>query len=118
MFERRLQALVSRIEGARGVCLVALDGIAVESYPEALDLDLEAMAAELLTLIRRISDEQRDPTVGEVRGFSVVGDRCTVALRSVTPSYYLLLVLDDESALGRARYELRRAPLEFEEDLL
>lgn len=118
MFEQRLRELVDRVDGANSACLVARDGIAVESYPEEPGLDLEAMAAELLNMIRRVSDEDRDPTVGQVRAFSVVGDRWTVALRAVTPNYYLLLALEREGALGRARYELRRAPLDFERDLL
>jgi len=38
-------------------------------------------------------------------------------LSSLTGSYSLLLVLSDEGSYGRARFELRRALIEFESDL-
>ena len=39
-------------------------------------------------------------------------------LGRVAPGYYLMLVLAHGRSFGRARFELRRAPLAFEEDLL
>ncbi|MDX1500933.1 MAG: hypothetical protein R3325_01130 [Thermoanaerobaculia bacterium] len=118
VFDERLQALEEAIGGVLGICLVARDGICVQVRKSAENLDLEALAAEVLTLVGRISDPEHDPSVGRVRGFSIAGDGLTLAVAAVTPTYYLLAALDDETRLGRARFELRRARLVFEPDLL
>ncbi len=119
MFEARLRRLLDRVDGALAVSLVAADGIAVESC-EADDRgpDLEVLAAELLDQVRAISDDHRELGVGEVCQFSISTDRYDILVSALTEDYYLLLVLGARGAYGRARFELRRARLDFEEDLV
>ncbi len=113
----RLNALVDRIDGALAASLVAADGIPVATVNRDGDFDLEALAAELLTQVRAISDEQRDLAVGEVDQYSVSTDRFTILIGRLQAGYYLLLVLSRASSYGRARFEMRRARLLFEDDL-
>jgi predicted regulator of Ras-like GTPase activity (Roadblock/LC7/MglB family) len=115
-FAQRLSELCDRVEGSRGVCLVAADGIIVESWG-GHGLDLEALAVEMVTHARALSDEQRGLGVGRVQQATVTTDRCTVLLGGVAEGYYLVLVLAGEAPQGRARFELRRAPLVFGEEL-
>lgn len=117
MFADRLQRLHDRLEDAHAVSLVARDGIPVESYSSA-DLDIDALAAELLSQVRAISDDQRELDVGPVRQFAVTTDKYSLMLGALTDDYYLLLVLAAGRGLGRARYELHRASLDFEADLV
>jgi predicted regulator of Ras-like GTPase activity (Roadblock/LC7/MglB family) len=117
MFLERLNRIRGRVGGARALALVDRDGIPVESVNSDPDLDLEMLAAELITQARSISDDHRELGVGEVRQFSVATDRLTLMVSSVAPGYYLLLVLDPGGSFGRARFELRRARLLFERDL-
>ena len=117
MFGERLQRIHDRLEGALVVSLVARDGIPVESHNTS-EIDIDALAAELLTQLRAISRDQGDLSVGPVRHFAVVTDRYTMMIAALTDEYYLLLVLDEGGGLGRARYELRRASLDFEQDLI
>lgn len=113
----RLEALLDRIPGARAASLVAADGIPVETVNRDGDFDLEALAAELLTQVRAIADEQRDLAVGEVDQYSVSTERLTILIGRLQAGYYLLLVLERAGSYGRARFELRRARLLFEDDL-
>lgn len=117
MFLERLSAVADRLEGAIAVSLVADDGIPIESVSSSPGLDLEAAAAELVAMARAISQEQRELDAGELRQFSVVGSRSTLVLSRLADSYWLLAVLSPESSVGRARFELRRAELQFEDDL-
>jgi predicted regulator of Ras-like GTPase activity (Roadblock/LC7/MglB family) len=105
MFETRLQNLLEQINGALAVSLVDRDGIPVESAGGSDGLDLEALAAE------------RELDVGEVRQFSVTTERFTILVSALDKGYYLLMVLGDRGIYGKARFELRRALLEFEQDL-
>ena len=113
----RLNLLLDRIDGALAVSLVAADGIPVATASRDGGFDIEALAAELLTQVRAIADEQRDLAVGEVHQYSVSTDRFTILIGRLQAGYYLLLVTERGSSYGRARFELRRARLLFEDDL-
>ena len=118
MFLERLNRITGRIEGAVALTLVAADGIPVESVNSDPDLDLEVLAAELIAQVRVISDDHRELNVGDVRQLAVTTDRFILMVTNVAEGYYLLLVLADASSYGRARFELRRARLVFEPDLI
>ncbi|MEM7050485.1 MAG: roadblock/LC7 domain-containing protein [Acidobacteriota bacterium] len=117
MFLEKLSQISNRIDGAIALSLIDKDGIAVESVSADENLDLELLAAELVTQARTISDHHRDLEVGDVRQFSIATDRMTLIVSAVTPGYYLLLVLGPRGNYGRARFELRRASLLLEKDL-
>ncbi|MEE8523352.1 MAG: hypothetical protein V3T72_05430 [Thermoanaerobaculia bacterium] len=118
MFADRLQEVSDRIEGILAVSLVAKDGIPVESVAVDASIDLELLAAELMSQVRAVSQDHRELSVGKVRLFSLTTDKLILMVGALTDDYYLLLVLDADSNFGRARFELRRAILHFEEDLI
>ena len=113
----RLELLLERIDGALAASLVAADGIPVATARRQEGVDVELLAAELLAQVRAISDEQRDLAVGDVDQYSVSTDRFTILIGRLQAGYYLLLVLDRGGSYGRARFEVRRARLLFEDDL-
>ena len=117
MFAERLRAIASRLTGAQLVALVAVDGLPVESHGDREGLDLDALAAELLAQVHTIGENHRELDMGQVHQFSVTTQSHTAMLGRLTQGYFLLLLLDRDASLGRARYELRRAPLAFAEDL-
>ena len=117
MFLDRLSQISNRIGGTLALSLVAKDGMRVESVSSDPDLDLEVLAAELISQVRSITENHRDLDVGEVQQLSVTTDRLTLMVSSVAADYYLLLVLGPEGNYGRARFELRRARLLLEGDL-
>jgi predicted regulator of Ras-like GTPase activity (Roadblock/LC7/MglB family) len=118
MFLERLSRISDRIGGVIALSLVAKDGLPVESLSSDPDIDLEALAAELTAQARAITENHRELEVGEVQQLAISTDRLTVIVSAVTPDYYLLLVLGSEGNYGRARFELRRARLLLEKDLL
>lgn len=118
MFEDRLRNICGKIQGAVAATLVDHDGITVETHAQNGEIDLEALAAELLAQSNTIARDHRELDLGELQQLSVTTDRYTVLLSSLTGSYSLLLVLNQQGSYGRARFELRRALLQFESDLL
>ncbi|MCP4200322.1 MAG: hypothetical protein GY769_00115 [bacterium] len=121
MFEQRLADIASRLDNLAFVSLVASDGIRVESYTakdELSELDSDNLAVELLTQLKAISENHGELGLGEVFEYSVMTKRFLVMLGRVAPGYYLMLVLAGGPSFGRARFELRRASLAFEDDLL
>lgn len=117
MFIDRLQQVSDRIHGSRMLSLVAKDGIPVETFAVDPALDAELLAAEFMSLIRDISINHQELAMGGVRGLSVTADKLTVMVSDVTEDYFLLLAAGHEANHSRARFELRRAALEFVDDL-
>jgi len=119
MFIDRLQQVKDRIDGVLAVSLVAQDGIPVESVdsPDP-SLDLEVLSAELMSQIRAVAQDHQELSVGKVRQFSVTTDKLILMVGALTEEYYLMLVLEAGANFGRARFELRRAVLSFEKDLV
>ena len=117
MFEDRLERLRKRIRGANAVALVSHDGLTVEAQGGHEGVDLEALAAETLDQIRVIGENQRGASLGRVRNFSMSTDRLQLVASKLAAGYYLLLVMEPGTGQGRAKFELRRALLEFEQDL-
>lgn len=117
MFLERLSTVSNRIEGAIALSLVDHDGMPVESVSLAPGVDLESVAAELVSQVRTISNQQQELSVGEIRQVTIGGSRTTFVVSAVGTGYYLLLLLRPEASLGRARFELKRAALLFEDDL-
>lgn len=117
MFRQRLDDLREAIPGTRLVCLAAADGITVETVGDD-DLDVEVLAAELVSMARGIGSEQRALAVGETERLEIATDRYGVILTRVRNGYYLLLAVEAGKPLGKARFEMRRAALGFEADLV
>ena len=117
MFLDRLSKVANRIEGTAALALVGADGIPVESVCSDESLDVEMLSAELVSQVKTISDNHRELSVGPVRHLTIATEKQTLMVSAVTNSYYLLLILAQQANLGRARFELRRARLLFEDEL-
>lgn len=117
MFQERLQQISNRIAGTEALSLVAQDGMQVETLSLRSDLDLDALAAELMTQVRAITQNHQDLEVGRVGQLAVITDRFTLLVSAVSEEYFLMLVLAAGANVGRARFELRRARLLFEGEL-
>lgn len=118
MFSERLQDVADRIDGTLALSLIAKDGIAVETLAREESLDLELLAAELMSQVRAVAQNHQELSIGQVKHFSVTTDRYVLMIGALTEDYFLLLVLKSGANSGRARFELRRAILLFEEDLI
>lgn len=116
VFRDRLNELRSAMPGVEAACLVAGDGISIESVGGD-ELDLEVLAAEAVAMARGISSEQRALGLGETQRFEVATERYTLLLTRIRAGYYLLLVLDPRQPSGRARFEMRRVSPGFADDL-
>ncbi len=117
MFTERLEQVSQRIQGTLALSLVAKDGIPVESVSRDASLDLDLLAAELMSQIRAVSQNHQELSVGKVRHFSVTTDLFILMVSALTDEYFLLLVLETGANAGRARFELRRSVILFEQDL-
>jgi len=115
-FTDTLTGIANRIEGCAAVVIIGIDGIPIERHVRDLDpsLDIDTVATEFTTLIRRSMRTAADTDLGEMRELVFATDTMSFLLRPITQEYFLLLALNLGSSVGRARFELRKAQLAME----
>ena len=115
-FSDTLTELTERIEGCSAAIILGIDGIAIERQIKDLDphLDIDLIATEFTTLVRRNMRTAADTELGDMREMVFVTDLLTLVLRPITSEYFLMLALNPGGNVGRARFELRKAQLAME----
>lgn len=115
-FADTLGTIANRIEGCAAVMILGIDGIPIERHVQHMDasLDVEMIATEFTTLVRRSMRTAADTELGELREMLLATDSMTFLLRPITSEYFLLLALNPGGNVGRARFELRKAQLAME----
>ena len=115
-FADALTTIANRIEGCAAVMILGIDGIPIERHIQHLDepLDIDTIATEFTTLVRRSMRTAADTDLGELREMVLATDAMTFLVRPITSEYFLLLALNPGGNVGRARFELRKAQLSME----
>jgi predicted regulator of Ras-like GTPase activity (Roadblock/LC7/MglB family) len=108
MFEASLRRTRDAVSGARTVMLVDGDGMVVSAVGEHAGDSLELIAASYMDLSRRAADAGREGGFDPPREMTVSGGSGTVVIRAIGEGYGLVAVLEPESLVGRARFELRK----------
>lgn len=118
MFRECLQGILDRVGGMQSLALVGADGLPVDSVSRDGQVDLEMLSAEMVALVSSIGTNDAELGAGPLRQLLVQTSRQIFLTSRVTDGYYLLAVGSPQLEIGRARFELRRAPLELEAELL
>jgi predicted regulator of Ras-like GTPase activity (Roadblock/LC7/MglB family) len=110
--------MTARIDGCAAIVILGLDGIPIERRIVDLDpgLDIELIATEFATLVRRGQRTAADTALGEMSEIVLSTDRVVFLIRPITTEYFMLLALNPGANVGRARFELRKAQLSMESE--
>jgi len=114
VFADTLRRIAERVEGTRAVSLVGVDGIPIDTYGPGEGVSVESVAAEMGSFVK----SNRPLDGGAVQQLCLVTDGGKAILSRVTEEYYLLLLLTREGNFGRGRFELKKAALALEKELL
>jgi len=118
VFQDSLRRIAERVEGTRAVSLLGLDGIAIDSYVSSEGLPMDSLAAEAGALVKAANICRALADHGSVNEITVASGRSVSILCRVTEEYYLLLLLARDGNFGRGRFELRKAAVVLEKELL
>jgi len=117
MFKQELKSLTERIPGANGALIMGLDGITVERFSSDDLVNLEALSAEYLSLVKKSVEMNQEFGIGRIQELSVTTARLTAVFMAVTEEYFLVLTVAANGGIGRARYELRKSALRLAGEL-
>lgn len=118
MFSQLLKKIVERVEGSLGALIMGLDGIAVaqvSDQPSVVER-LNMVAAAHATLIRNSMRMTSDVGVGALTELTVMSSEMTLVMKLINREYFLMIAIQPDGNLGRARFELRKAQLQLEEE--
>ena len=115
-FADELITIANRIEGCAAVMILGTDGIPIERHVQQMNqsLDVEMIATEFTTLVRRGMRTAADTELGDLREMVLATDAMIFLARPITSDYFLLVALNPGGNIGRARFELRKAQLAME----
>jgi len=106
-FEDSMQQLMEECPGARGAAIVDPDGIPVAVTPR--EDSLEALGAELATILRDLAEAAREFQHGSLNQCSVFAEEATIVLTTIAAGYFLVLVLGRDGPAGKGRFLSRVA---------
>lgn len=116
-FSDVLKEVVSGTEGALGALIVGTDGIPVDEYSVAGDMDLQSMTVEYASLLKEIEKGSQAAHLGSTKEVTVIADRAMVMLRRLTEEYFLVLIIRPDGNFGKGRFLLRMSVPKLQKDL-
>ena len=102
-----LREVVNGTEGALGALVVGVDGIPVEEFSLAQDLDLQSMTVEYSTLLKEIEKGSQSAQLGTTNEVTVMADKAMIMLRRLNDEYFMVLIIKPEGNFGKGRFLLR-----------
>jgi predicted regulator of Ras-like GTPase activity (Roadblock/LC7/MglB family) len=107
-FQEALAAVVNGTPGARAAVLMGADGIPVEEFcSEAEGIDLPSIAVEfqrVLAEARKVADMVDAEGAGALEELVLQTSRGQLLFRALDEEYFLVVALDRNGFLGKARY--------------
>ncbi|MGA7614143.1 MAG: hypothetical protein WBX15_03080 [Thermoanaerobaculia bacterium] len=116
MFKETLEGVFRRVDGTLAVSLLGLDGIAVETVGGE-GVSLETWSAELGAFVKSLQLSINELDSGDLRQFTLATDRHLALFSAVTSDYFILMILSPDGNFGRARFELRKARFDLQDEL-
>ena len=118
MFANTLAALRKDLDGVRAVLLASMDGMVVAMDTADDQLAPDAVAAAFADLHRKMRAAHQDVGLGDPQEWTADGALGRIAVRAVTPDYLLVALLAGHATMGRVRFELRKAAVRLEPELV
>ncbi len=115
-FGEALRVISTKVPETQMLMIMGTDGIPIEKLVVRPDPNLEAVAAEYTTLLRASVSASSDTGLGELRELSVVTEKMTAILVSITDEYFLFAALAPGALAGRARFALRLAGMSLKRE--
>ena len=118
MFKEMLESIIERTEGSLGALIMGIDGIAVERLLKdaGQEANLDVAAAEFTSLVRNAQKAGKDTGLGNLQELMISLDSAVVIMRLLGREYFVVLAINPEGNLGRARFELRKAELQLKSE--
>ena len=115
LFRDVIEAIIEKVEGARSVLIVGIDGIVIDriNKDETVDeqISYELVAAEYTSLLKTAVRTAEDVEIGLLQELMVFTEYFQFLIKMLTEEYFVMCILSADGNFGRARYESKKAKL-------
>jgi predicted regulator of Ras-like GTPase activity (Roadblock/LC7/MglB family) len=121
MFNEVLHRAMINTDGCFAVLIMGTDGIAVEKVwqgAESKQANFDITVAEYTSLLKNTNRINGDLKIGHLQEMTISTQNAVFILRFVGEDYFLVMAMSSEGNFGRGRYELLRAGLLLEKELI
>lgn len=118
MFLETLKEIAQRLEDIHCILLMGTDGLPIEKIILNDELNVEAITAEFTTILRITQHTTNEVNAGILEELIIRTDHLILLTKSITPDYFILLVLPQDGNIGRARFELKKAKYVLEKEFV
>jgi predicted regulator of Ras-like GTPase activity (Roadblock/LC7/MglB family) len=118
MFLETLREIADRFQSIHCIFLMGMDGLPVEKVVRDDTFNIDAVTAEFTTVLKVTTASTGEVNAGNVDEILILSDKMILLTKSITPEYFLLLVLPPDGNMGRARFELKKAKYVLEKEFV
>ena len=112
-----LKRVIGDLADSRGVAIVGMDGIVVEEQKKQADLDLHALGAEIVGLLKTADKTIDSIGAGRITELIFNAAGAMIILRRISADYLLIFAIQPDGNLGKGRFVLKRAASELKSEL-
>lgn len=113
-FRETLEQICQKADGALAASIMGYDGIAVETHevdPSSLatlpEVNVQSAMIEYSSIFGQIRTAAQQLQAGEASEFSLRTDKIAAVGRAISSEYFVVLALEPDGNVGKARYLLR-----------
>ncbi len=107
-FREHLEQICRNVDGAVACSLMGVDGIEVDTHvADDGEVDLKSLLVEYSGVLRSAKDAAEAHAAGGVAELAIATDKLLAVVRTVSPEYFMVVVLVPDGNFGKARYLLR-----------
>jgi predicted regulator of Ras-like GTPase activity (Roadblock/LC7/MglB family) len=118
MFAITLKDIADRLNDVECIFLMGIDGLPIEKVIRNESLNVELLIAEFTGILRNTAQTSTEVEAGNLDELIVMTDRLILLLKSITPEYFIMLILPEGANIGRARFELKKARYVLEKEFV
>ena len=118
LFTDTLREVAENLENVYAVLLMGIDGLPIEKVILNEVFNMEALTAEFTTIVRITGHTTAEISAGNVEEVIILSDQMMLLTKTITPEYFLLVLLPQDGNLGRARFELKKAKYALEKEFV
>jgi predicted regulator of Ras-like GTPase activity (Roadblock/LC7/MglB family) len=118
MFAETLKEIAQKLEDIHCILLMGIDGLPIEKVILSEAMNVEAITAEFTTILRITQHTTNEVNAGNLEEVIILSSQFMLLTKSITPEYFILLVMPHDGNLGRARFELKKAKYVLEKEFV
>lgn len=117
MFESYLKVIKEKIPSSTGILIIDSDGLTVEKINWEDNVDVEAVAVEIASLLNLLKINPEVSKFGLINELTLSHQEFVFLVKVINQNYFIFFAMRKDGNLGRARFELEKIKFKIKGEL-